>query len=108
MCLEQGIGMGTAKHDTLRASLEPDQEEEAERLNSGNKAVDNNAADLSNNMECAAAVQVLQLIQKKVQGDPRHQSFSQGKPSTPGTLTAAPYSPRTALTLPRSSPPPRP
>ena len=82
-CLEQGFGLGTAEHDILWASLEPDGEDKTESFSTGNKTFDNNAVHLSNNLEYAATAQVPQLIQKKVQDNPRHQSLSPGKPSKP-------------------------
>ena len=69
----------------------------------------NNTTDLFNNAEHTTAVETLQTTQQKIQDDPRHQHLSQGKPSTPGTIDAASYSPRPAITLPETpqlSPPP--
>ena len=97
------IGVDTTEHDTLWASLEYatfdntclfiqclelDQDGDTEGINTGDEAVNNNAADLSNNVEYATAVEVLQIIQQKVQDDPRHQHSSQGKLRTPGTMNA--------------------
>ena len=105
----------TTEHNTLWASLENakidntslfvqclelDQDRDTEGINTGDEAVDNNASDLSNNVEYTTAVEVLQITQQKVQDEPRHQHFSQGKLSAPGTMDAASYSPRSALELP--------
>ena len=65
--------------------------------------------ELPDNMEHATGTEALQIAQQKVQDDPRHQHSSQGKLSTPGTMDAASYFPRSALELletPRLSPPP--
>ena len=90
------------KHTTLARCLEPDQDGDTEGINMGDEAVDNNATELSNNVVYATTVEALQITQQKVQDDTRHQHFSQGKLSTPGTMDAASYSPRSALELPKT------
>ena len=97
------------KYTDLAQGLEPNQDRDTWGINTEDEAVDNNATELSDNVEHATTGEGLQITQQKVQDDPRHQHFSQGKLSTPGTIDAASYSPRSGLKLPvttRSSPPP--
>ena len=113
--------VNTTEHNALWASLENakinntslfvqslELDQDTEGIGTGDEAINDNASDLSNNMEYTATVEVLQTTQQKVQDDTRHQHFSQGKLSALGTMDAAYYSPRPALALsetPQLSPP---